>query len=591
MYVLQVVPLSPTAPVSSLTYRSTVAFPRGALVSVPLRKSQVVGVVLESLSVQEAKSLIKGATYALKKSDVVCLGVLPVALLSLLEERALLSGASLGSVLRLLLRERFISLLESDSGTGKSSYMRSLIEKTLPLRFLAYESLIEQQAGVTLFVLPSRIEVAYAKTYFKKLKPYVVNAKEGELPEDARLILATPGEAFIPHPNLSLVILERVSAGSYKLLKRPFLDTRVFLDVLAQASNASFVLGDLPLPLEYRDSPASAPESVSLLPVCVVNPTLEEAQSIFKPLTESVQGEMRHVLESKGAVVVLGSRKGYAPGVVCRDCGMPVVDEFGRRLVFSVLGGKRVLKSADGSLVLSSERVCDTCGSWNLMPVGLGVEQVEEYCRKQFPHARTVLVEPSKAKSVKEVKVALSEGAVILVGTESMLALLPSLFAPGELPLAVVSSMDSLLSVPFWRARERFVRNLFILRTYAKRTLLTSRKKSDTVLTCAQDIVPEAFFKEETALRQALHFPPFGTLVLIECVGSEERSLKEISSLALRLAPYNPTVLPQRRTVSGVRNALVLHIQDTETTGAVMSAVIATLPSYMAVHVDPETFW
>ncbi len=94
MYVLQVVPLSPTAPVSSLTYRSTVAFPRGALVSVPLRKSTVIGVVLESLSVREAKSLIKQATFELKKSDVVALGVLEEELLALLEVEAMRSGAS-----------------------------------------------------------------------------------------------------------------------------------------------------------------------------------------------------------------------------------------------------------------------------------------------------------------------------------------------------------------------------------------------------------------------------------------------------------------------------------------------------------------
>ena len=591
MYVLQVTPLSPTAPVQSLTYRSTVAFPRGALVSVPLRKSQVVGVVLESLPVQEAKALIKGATYQLKKSDVVSLGVLEEKLLSLLEERAILSGASLGSVLRLLLRERFISLLETKREIGSSVFSERHIEATLPERFATYRTLIEDSPGVTLLVLPSRSEVSYAKKYFKKNKPYVVNAKTGVLAEDTRLIIATPGEAFIPHPKLSLVILERVSAGSYKLLKRPFLDTREFLKALAEASSATFVLGDLPLPLEFREVPEQAPSSALLHKTQIVNPTLEEAQSIFKPLTESVQKEMNHVLESKGAVVVLGSRKGYAPGVVCRDCGMPVVDEFGRRLVFSVLGGKRVLKSADGSIVLSAKQVCKTCGSWNLMPVGLGVEQVEEYCKKQFPHARTVQVEPAKPKSVKEVTVALSEGATILVGTESMLALVPSLFEPGELPLAVVSSMDSLLSVPFWRARERFVRNLFILRTFAKKTLLTSRKKDDTVLTCAKDVVPDTFFVEETALRKALNFPPFGVLVLVECVGSEERSANEISLLASKLTEYSPTILPQRRTTSGARSALILHIQDTKHTKQAMSAISAVLPSYMAVHIDPETFW
>lgn len=587
---LQVVPLSPTAPVSSLTYRSTVAFPRGALVSVPLRKSTVIGVVLESLSVREAKSLIKQATFELKKSDVVALGVLEEELLALLEVEAMRSGASLGSVMRLLIRENHLSFAQN-SEKSSALFSEEYCEETLPERFLKYQELIEKTSGVTLLVVPSRVEVAYAKSHFKAWKPYVVNAKTGELPSDVRLIIATPGEAFIPHPLLSLIILERVSAGSYKLLKRPFLDTRAFLKVLAKAQHATFVLGDFPIPLELRPVPESALTSNHLFPTEVINPTLEEAQSIFKPLTDSVQRSMHPVLDGGSAVVVLGSRKGYAPGVVCRDCGMPVVDEFGRRLVFSVRGGVRVLKSADGSLVLSAKRVCDTCGSWNLMPVGLGVEQLEEYCRKQFPNARTVLVDPSRARSLKEVKVALSEGGTILVGTESMLALLPSLFKRGDLPLAVVASMDSLLSVPFWRARERFVRNLLLLRTFAKKTLLTSRKKEDTVLTCALDTIPKAFFEEEASLRKALHFPPYGTLVLIECVGSEERSLKEITLLSESLQKYEPSLLSSRRTKTGTRSALILHIHDVKDVGEAMASILAVLPSYMAVHVDPETFW
>jgi primosomal protein N' len=590
MYVLQVVPLSPTAPVASLTYRSTVAFPRGTLVSVPLRKSIVRGVVLESLSVREAKSIIKQATFELKKSDVVALGKLSEELLSHLEAEAVRGGASLGSVLRLLLREQYGTLL-GETQSSASEYSVTYCEETLPERFLKYQTYIEETSGVTLLVVPSRVEAVYAKTHFKALKPYVVHAKAGDIPSDVRLIIATPGEAFIPHPLLSLIILERVSAGSYKLLKRPFLDTRAFLQALAKAQHTMLVYGDFPLPLELRPVPERAPNSAHLYKVQIVNPTLEEAQSVFKPLTDSVAHAMRSVLAASGIVVALGSRKGYAPGVVCRDCGMPVVDEFGRRLVFSTRGGVRVLRSADGSLVLSAKRVCDTCGSWNLMPVGLGIEQLEEYCVKQFPEARTVLVDPTKAKSLKEVKVALSEGATILVGTESMLALVPTLFSSGSLSLAVVASMDSLLSVPFWRARERFVRNLLLLRTFAKKTLLTSRKRDDTVLTCANDFVPATFFEEESSLRKALHFPPYGTLVLIECVGSEVRSEQEIKKIAQTLSEYEPLILPSRKVKTGVRNALVLHIRSLKNVDTVMASIYTVLPPYMAVHVDPETFW
>lgn len=589
MYVLQVVPLSPTAPVSTLTYRSVVAFPQGSLVTIPLRKQFVTGVVLESLSVREAKTLIKEATYALKKSDVTSLGIIEETLLSKLSELSKHSGVSLGSVLRLLLKERHLPLLTQAREKPGSAYKRILVERTLPERFKEYEALIRDAKGVALLVVPSTAEVRYAKEYFKKSKPHVHTT--GEIPEDATLIITTPGEAFIPHPRLSLVVLERVSAGSYKLLKRPFLNVEPFIEALAMARGAQCVYGDYPLPLELRPVPTRAPDTALLNPALVLNPTLEEAQSVFKPLTESVQGEMRTVLERKGVVLVLSSRKGYSPGVVCRDCGNPVLDEYGRRLVFSTHRGVRVFKSADGSVVIPAKQVCVVCGSWNLMPVGLGVEQVLEYCEKQFPHTRTLLVEPTKPRGVKELTVALSEGGVILVGTESMLGLVPSLCKERPLALAVIASMDSLLSVPFWRARERFARNLFTLRTFAERTVLVSRKKDDSALTAALSPVPDTLFAEENELRKALSFPPYGTLVLIECVSGEERGRREMEKLMTALESYAPTLLPERKIRTGVRHALLLHIGSNTDRNEAFRTISAHIPPYMAIHIDPETFW
>src|SRR5581483_7613142 len=72
------------------------------------------------------------------------------------------------------------------------------------------------------------------------------------------LIICTPSFSWLPLTSLSHIIIERISAGSYRAPKRPYLDYRVALTELARARSLPLTYGDYPLPLEYRPEPAAA---------------------------------------------------------------------------------------------------------------------------------------------------------------------------------------------------------------------------------------------------------------------------------------------------------------------------------------------
>ncbi len=63
MFVLEVIPLSRTAPPQPLSYRSSAKVSIGTIVSVPLRKKTVPGLVVDCVPVREAKAQLKTGVF------------------------------------------------------------------------------------------------------------------------------------------------------------------------------------------------------------------------------------------------------------------------------------------------------------------------------------------------------------------------------------------------------------------------------------------------------------------------------------------------------------------------------------------------
>jgi primosomal protein N' (replication factor Y) len=584
----------------------------------------VQGLVVSCQSVAEAKAVLKNATFMLTKTVPHASSVLPESLRSAAEGIAQLHAATLGSALASLFGEHIRSdlsladTIEMKHGTGFSI---DTVEMPLEARAARYRAIVEANAVhavATLIVVPTIAETEYWKQEFADKKPLVLSgAITGRRREAALqaavsstgLVIATPLFSWTPILTLGSIIIERTGAGSYRSPKRPYLDFRIALTELARSRSLQLAYGDYPLPLEYRtytEAPlVAAPSSVSILDlrrekIEEVKPkpgeavVLETEQEAWAAVPKLMREEIANVLNDGGRALVLAVRKGYAPSVICRDCGTARTDEFGNVLTFTKEGPHgRAFRSVDGRVIESTNVLCAICGSWNLMPLGVGVERVEEEMRSAFPDARIIRFDGDTVRTIAMAKKAL-EGAgepnTIVIGTEGALPWLLAVHAH-QFNLAVVASADSLLALPFWRARERFVRLGLLLTSMANRVLLGTRLPEDAAANAIEHPETTGFFKEESGLRKALGYPPFGTLIALQAEATRTQLDALDTPIREAIAAYAFTILPDRSlTRTQARRSYVLRLPEGVWPEQELSSRLHALPPSVRVLIDPEAF-
>ncbi|MBA3789004.1 hypothetical protein H0X32_01245 [Patescibacteria group bacterium] len=619
MYVLDIIPLSPTAPSVPLSYRSRTKFPAGTLINVPLRKKIVPGLVIGSIPVHEAKSALKAATFSLSKSSPEELGKLPPAYLAAAQDIATYHATTLGAVLSSLLvpvlTEEMLfqfSKKRTSSSTPNPRNTIERIEAPLLSRRAVYEKYVEKKSsknGTTLLVVPTLVEMNEWAILLKKYAPLLISGKlSGKRREEAitracgardRLVIVTPAFSWIPIPQLERIIIDRVSAGSYTFPKRPYIDLCHALAALAFARNIPLVYGDYPLPLEYRIDPIKPlVEKAGTIEIRDVRTDTgdrknesKKSHGPWKAIPDDVRKDIKSTLTKEGRVVVLAVRHGYSPTVVCRDCGTTVTDEYGRILSFVIEGTKRLFRSVDGATIEAAHTRCKVCDSWNLLPLGVGVDRVEEELRMAFPDSPLVsLTQEALSKaSFKKVRTSLDVPGTIVVGTEGML---PWLSPEMPFDLGVIASADSLLALPFWRARERFVRIGLMLAERATRTIVATRHPEDAALLALISPTTTGFWKEETEMRKILHYPPFGTLIVFQVEATATQLTHARAVIRDACEAFLPIELPPRQISPTIwRGVSVLQLQGGMWPDVKLSERLSRLPPSIRVHIDSETLW
>jgi primosomal protein N' len=622
MFVLEIIPLSRTAPPHPLSYRSREKVVLGTIVSVPLRKKTVPGLVVGSVPVREAKAELKTASFSLSRSATEHIGVLPAGLITAGKEIAAYYATTLGAVLSALLIPVLPETLPSRFAKGGGFEIEHIEMPTLARR-KRYETLVKKtEKGVTLLVVPTQAEADEWALLLKSQKPLIISGKlsgkrrdlaiaracgagldkDHRLSPSLSLIITTPGFSWIPVPHLTRIIIERVSAGTFALPKRPHVNIVFALTELARVRDIPLAYGDYPLPLEYRTNPGKSLKAKDApLGIITILDTrsrkedgkvhsTKEGGAAWKAIPGVVRDDIKKTIEGGGRAAVLAVRRGYAPTVVCRDCGTAVTDEFGRTLSLVTINGVRLLRSTDGTSVESAKTLCKNCGSWNLMPLGVGVERVEEELGAAFPDTSLVRIDQDSMTSRTKLLERISEPGTIIIGTESMLSWISPEY---PIDLGVVASADSLLSLPFWRARERFVRIGLMFAERAKRVIVATRHpETDAVLSALTSPSTSEFWQEELALRKALNYPPFGTLIVFQVEGTSARIADARAAINEACAPLVPIHLaPRAISASVLRGISVLQLPEGVWPHTMLSEQISRLSPAIRVHIDSESLW
>jgi len=361
---------------------------------------------------------------------------------------------------------------------------------------------------------------------------------------EKKLVIGARSAIFSPLENLGLIIVDEEQDNSFKQEDpAPRYNARDLAIERGKLSGATVILGsatpsaesyqaarkgDLELHILPQRVAGKKPPKIEIISTAFPKDETKKTKPVFPrgfwPISEKLHTEISIRLKNNEQVILLLNRRGYSSSVVCFECGwLGKCPDCDIGWTYHKTGNKLVCHFC--GLEQKGPTLCPECGSARLSFRGAGTEKLEETLKDLFPKARVKRLDSDSATGKWEARDILDEfghGKIdILLGTQ-MVAKghhFPSVAFVG------VIGADVGLSLPDFRASERVLQLLIQAAGRAGR----SSRHHDPGLVMIQSFSPQnpifgyllkddygSFLDDELTVRQALRYPPFSRLILIE---------------------------------------------------------------------------
>ncbi|MFT5036666.1 MAG: primosomal protein N' [Candidatus Azotimanducaceae bacterium] len=627
MYIVEVIPLTRGSYIASLTYYSGISYNTGSIIEVPLRKSTVYAMVVGVTSVSAARTAVRAATFSLKKlPEQRDAQPLPPSLIETAKMFCKSHPAQLGSVLYALLPPEIRDGSEPAQYTAPLSHADirpevEVLQATYDNRFIAYRSKIREvfaHRGSVLLVVPTAADidrvveilsngiedrVVIFSPHLTKKKMAAAYASFYDL-TNAKLIVTTPGHAYIDRHDITHIIVEQSRSRYYKGRSRPYLDHRDVLKILARVTNRTMTYGDI-LPrsedenLRREDIYTTYGECPKRLTFSsdfevVVQETQPSEDKPFELFSQKLKNELQTTIDARGRAFVYAARRGIAPVVICIDCGhiFRCPDSGAPYSLFKTMNNgeeeRWFLSQASGKRIRAAD-TCTACGSWRLRERGIGIQHIHSELQNLFPYVPMFLFDHTTATTYKKARTILgkfydTKGSV-LIGTQMALP-----YIEQQVDLTAITSHDATRSIPTWRAEEEFFGLLLTLRDItSKKVLLQTRTEPDELIEYAKQGLVEQFFTDELELRKALSYPPFSVFILLTWQDTKEAATETEGKIAKLLEAYKPKFYsaPQSLIKKTTRYGLIRIEQEKWPISELISCLRA-LPPSIKIEINPD---
>ncbi len=362
------------------------------------------------------------------------------------------------------------------------------------------------------------------------------------------IVIGARSAVFAPLDRLGILVVDEEHEASYKqaegfryhardlALMRGQMEQAVVLMGSATPALTTYyrsregLIGYLPLTGRALDRP--------LPDVTLVDLTEAAPEGV---LSESLAAALVQNLERGEQSVLLLNRRGFAPFLLCADCG----ETFrcpNCEITLTYYQGRRMLRCHYCDYAVQPPELCPSCRSDRIEPEGAGTERLEEELSALLPDARIARMDRDttarKGAHQKLVEAMESRRIDILVGTQMVAK---GHDFPGVTLVGVIGA-DSSLNFPDFRSAER----TFALLTQVAgragrgsrpgRVLIQTYAADHYALECAASHDYQSFYEQEIAFRRELGYPPFGFLVNLVLAGNEAAKVTDAAqALAQRL--------------------------------------------------------
>ena len=353
-------------------------------------------------------------------------------------------------------------LLEGVTGSGKTEIYLQAIEQVL--RYQRQTLVLIPEISLTpqtekrfrdRFNVPI-VAMHSGMTDKQRLEAWL-QAKSGQ----AKIVLGTRSAIFTPFEALGLIIIDEEHDASYKQQEGFRYSARDLAVIRAQRENIPVILGSATPSLESLNNCNKGRYQHLTLDQRVNNATSPnwklvdlKTESIQCGIADTTLTAIENTLKAKQQVLVFLNRRGFAPTLICHQCGWTAQClSCDSKLTVHRARGRLICHHCDYQQPIIHQ--CPSCNSTDLMPAGEGTERSEDFLQRRFQDYPVIRVDKDSTRKKGALEAFFSTAdsgePCILVGTQ--------ILAKGHhfenVTLVVILDADSGLMSADFRSHER----------------------------------------------------------------------------------------------------------------------------------------
>ncbi|MCH5345863.1 MAG: primosomal protein N' [Muribaculaceae bacterium] len=500
-----------------------------------------------------------------------------------------------------------VSLLHGVTSSGKTEIYIHLIDYVLKqgrqVLFLVPEiALTTQLTGRLQRVFGDKVVIYHSKfTDNERVDIWRKMLADGE----PKVVLGPRSAVFLPYRNIGLVIVDEEHEPSYKQVDpAPRYNGRDTALMLARMHGAKSLLGSATPTIEtyWKASTgryglvnlAERYGDVNLPAIQLIDMSLarkrKEVADPFSLITRDIVAE---AVATKHQAIVFLNRRGFAPMVMCSQCGfVPRCETCDVSLTYHKGIDRLVCHYCGMKYPLPT--VCPACGEPSLEIKGFGTERIEDEVAAQFPDvplARLDLDTTRNKDGYENIIGDFSRGKTkILIGTQMVTK---GLDFAGVSAVAVVNA-DTMINLPDFRATERAFNMIEQVAGRAGRrnipgvVAVQTYNPSHPIFDYLIAHNYNGFYNEQIEQRRHYNYPPFTRIIYIYIKHPDVHEVDDIATeYGRRLRALLGTRVngPEAPYVSRVQSQHIRRLMLKIEVEASMSRVKALLRNlYVEMH-------
>ncbi|MDQ3281917.1 MAG: primosomal protein N' [Acidobacteriota bacterium] len=425
-------------------------------------------------------------------------------------------------------------LLEGVTGSGKTEVyieiMREVVKRGEQALLLVPEisltpvfaSRLKERFGERIAILHSNLSASERFDQWWR-------ARRGEVD----VAIGPRSALFTPFQRLGVIVVDEEGDGAYKQEETPRYNARDLAVVRAANRKIPVVLGSATPSLESRENAArgkytllemkSRVEARPLPEVELIDLRKERAEKEdkgFVIFSGQLKQVLRETFDAHEQVIILMNRRGYAPYMLCRECG----HEFRCRdcsVTLTVHRRENLLICHYCGLRKTIPTKCPLCSGEVLQPIGFGTEKVEERFRRDFPDVPVEVLDRDSTRRKGSLVAILDRfrrgDTRALIGTQ----MLSKGHHFPNVTLTAVLNADSILGYPDFRSAEKTFYLLTQVAGRSGRGELRGKVMIQTAFPTHYAIQHalrhdyESFYDAEIEFRKTFHYPPVTAMIAL----------------------------------------------------------------------------